>query len=126
VRLLLDSHVALWWLADLPDLGPEASALIAAADDVRVSVVTPWELGIKRVLGKLDFPDDMLDQFAASGFTMLPISASHAFVAPTLPMHHRDPFDRMLIAQAMAEQLTIVTADQQFDLYDIPTVAADA
>ena len=119
MRLLLDSHVALWWLGDDEQLARRARATILAADEVFVSVVTPWELGIKRASGKITFPEDLVPQLIAAGFEMLPIRAEHAVVAPGLAAHHRDPFDRMLIAQAQSERLALVTADKQFEPYDV-------
>jgi PIN domain nuclease of toxin-antitoxin system len=126
VRLLLDSHAALWALIGSDRLGPIARQSILDAELVVVSVVTPWELGIKQALGKLQVPGDMVAAFEASGFEMLSISATHATDAPALPVHHRDPFDRMLIAQATRERLTVVTVDHQFDLYDVETMNASA
>jgi PIN domain nuclease of toxin-antitoxin system len=124
VRLLLDSHVALWWLADDVQLSAAARAAIAGADQVYVSVVTPWELGIKRASGKIDLPDDLVPQLISAGFEMLPIQAEHAVAAPELPAHHRDPFDRMLIAQAITEHLVLVSADQQLALYPVELLDA--
>jgi PIN domain nuclease of toxin-antitoxin system len=124
MRLLLDSHVALWWLNDDLQLGTRARAAIVAADQVYVSVVTPWELGVKRALGKLSFPDGLTALVLAQGFESLPIRSEHAERAPELALHHRDPFDRMLLAQAELEQLRIVTADGQFDAYGIDLLAA--
>lgn len=122
MRLLLDSHVALWWLDGADDLGPESTALIESADEVRFSAVTPWELGIKRALGKLDFPDDLVAALEAAGFEALPITAAHADLAPRLPGHHRDPFDRMLVAQAQLEALRLVSADASLAPYDVDLV----
>lgn len=119
MRLLLDSHVALWWLDDHASLGPRARDAIAAADDVAVSVVTPWELGIKRALGRINYPDGLADELSGCGFRWLEIAVAHAVRAPLLPPHHRDPFDRMLVAQAQLEALTLVTADRSLDPYDI-------
>jgi PIN domain nuclease of toxin-antitoxin system len=126
VRLLLDSHAALWALVDSDRLGPVARQAILDAELVVVSVVTPWELGIKQALGKLHVPDGIVAAFEASGFEMLPVSSRHATDAPALPPHHRDPFDRMLIAQSGCEGLVIVTVDRQFDAYDIKTLNASA
>jgi PIN domain nuclease of toxin-antitoxin system len=123
MRLLLDSHVAVWWLLDI-EVGPRCRQVISSADDVFFSPVTPWELGIKRALGKLDLPADFSDELKGSGFTELPIIRSHANMATSLPPHHRDPFDRMLIAQARAESLTLVSADKAFDLYDVARLDA--
>jgi len=119
VRILLDSHVALWWLEDNTSLGPRSREMIAAADQAFVSAVTPWELGIKRSLGKLSMPDGLVDVLESDGFTMLPITASHAQVAPSLPAIHRDPFDRMLVAQAQLEALVLVSADSALAKYDV-------
>ncbi len=126
MRLLVDSHVALWWLADADELGRRARAAIHEADEVMFSAVTPWELGIKRALGKLRMPDGLPQALVASGFVPLDITVDHAASAPTLPMHHRDPFDRMLIAQATLERLTVVTADDSFAAYGVPVVDARA
>jgi PIN domain nuclease of toxin-antitoxin system len=117
MNLLLDSHVALWWLADDSALGQVAARAIELADVVYVSVVTPWELGIKRAAGKLELDVGLSAELVRVGFKMLPISAEHAERAPDLPIHHRDPFDRMLIAQAELESLVIVTADDALGQY---------
>lgn len=83
------------------------------------SVVTPWELGIKRALGKLTMPGGLAASLQSAGFISLPVSADHAERAPALPDHHRDPFDRMLVAQAQLEALTVVTADHASDPYAV-------
>jgi PIN domain nuclease of toxin-antitoxin system len=124
MNLLLDSHAALWWIRDDPALGPEAISVIDQADQVYVSVVTPWELGIKRAHGKLQFPADLPDVLVRAGMTMLPIAVDHAERAPALPMHHRDPFDRMLVAQAQIEALWIITADDVIRRYDVEVIDA--
>jgi PIN domain nuclease of toxin-antitoxin system len=124
VRLLLDSHVTLWWLGDDTQLGHRARASIADADQVFVSVITPWELGIKRASGKIAFPDDLVAQLIDGGFEMLPIYTEHASAAPALPAFHGDPFDRMLIAQAMSEHVAIVTADKQIKMYEVEVIDA--
>lgn len=126
MRLLIDSHVALWWLEDSPRLGATCRDAIVNADDVYLSVVTPWELGIKRALGKLAFPEDLTSQLLSHGFSGLQIVKAHAERAAVLPLHHRDPFDRMLIAQAQIEQLQLVTADQAFKPYDVDLIEATA
>lgn len=126
MRLLLDSHVALWWLDDAPSLGERARQAISEADDVVFSAVTPWELGIKRALGKLSMPDGIGAALEASGIAPLPITVQHAELAPALPAHHRDPFDRMLVAQAMVESLTLVSADAAFAAYDVDVLDARA
>ena len=126
MRLLVDSHVALWWLEGNDKLGPETRRLLESADEVFFSAATPWELGIKRALGKLDFPDGLTDALVAGGFTELHICAAHGEMAANLPPHHHDPFDRMLIAQASAEALVLVTADRAMQPYDLDLLDARA
>jgi PIN domain nuclease of toxin-antitoxin system len=124
-RFLLDTHVFLWWLGDDPRLGGEARALIADPDNtVFVSAASGWEIGIKRALGKLHAPPDLEREVERNGFTPLPVTFFHGEQAGALPPHHRDPFDRMLIAQAQAEGLLLVTADNHFSAYGIRTFAA--
>ena len=124
-RLLLDTHVLLKALADAPDLAPTVrSAITDSANEVFVSAVSVWEVAIKRALGKLHAPDGMASVVAESGFLELFVTSLHAEQAGGLPMHHRDPFDRMLVAQAQAEGLTIVTADSRIPLYEVRTMAA--
>jgi PIN domain nuclease of toxin-antitoxin system len=125
VRLLLDSHVLLWWLADPPRLHRAAHDAIAdASNEIAVSAVTPWELEIKRSAGRLRAPDDLVPRLKASRFQALPITIEHGVAAGRLPLHHRDPFDRMLIAQAQLEGLTIVTRDPRFAPYSVATMPA--
>ena len=100
-------------------MGPQCRALISHADEAFASAVTPWELGIKRALWKLTMPDGLVEQLASEGFVPLPITAEHAELAPALPPHHRDPFDRMLVAQAQLESLVLVTADTALADYDV-------
>lgn len=88
-------------------------------NEVLVSAATVWEIAIKRAARRLDAPDDLLDAISANSFDTLSISATHALAAGQLPPHHSDPFDRMLIAQARTEALTLVTVDQRFSTYDI-------
>ena len=126
MRLLVDSHVALWWLDGNEALGPTARAELESADEVFFSAVTPWELGIKRSIGKLSFPDGMPEALQESGFLGLPISIAHAVAAAELPPHHRDPFDRMLVAQARAEALVLVTADRTLAPYGVRLLDATA
>ena len=115
-RLLLDTHAMLWFVANDSALSGTARTLIEAADDVFVSLASAWEAAIKVHLGKLtvDAPsaEALFDeQMRANGFTYLPIAPAHVFRAASLPLHHRDPFDRMLIAQALVEGLSLVTRD---------------
>jgi PIN domain nuclease of toxin-antitoxin system len=126
VRLLVDSHVALWWLADDPLLGSGCRRRIESADVVVFSAVTPWELGIRRELGKLEFPGALSTALIDSGFVELAISAVHAERAAVLPPHHRDPFDRMLVAQAQIEELVLVTADRSLQPDDVELLDAQA
>ena len=125
MRLLLDTHTLLWWLLTPGQLSAGAHAAITAPDvAVFVSAASAWEAAIKRALGKLDVPDDLETQIAAAGFTPLSITLAHGTAAGALPLHHRDPFDRLLIAQARAERLTLVTRDAALAVYGIETLAA--
>jgi PIN domain nuclease of toxin-antitoxin system len=125
VILLLDAHTVLWWLADDPTLAADAQRAIAdPASDVLVSAATVWEVGIKRALGKLEAPDDLLDAIDASGFDGLPVTLVDADAAARLPPHHRDPFDRMLVAQATRLGAVIVSRDRAFEPYDCDVLPA--
>jgi PIN domain nuclease of toxin-antitoxin system len=121
VKLLLDSHAFLWWLAEDQKLSPEAREAVAnPAAIVHVSAATIWELAIKAALGKLDLQGaDLVEEIAENDFVELPMTARHSSVAANLPRHHQDPFDRMLIAQAQVEGLTVVTRDPAFRSYGI-------
>jgi len=119
VRLLLDTHVFLWWRDDSRKLRPPARRAIAEAQLVFVSAATAWEAAIKAALGRLQIPDTIEAGVVDSGFEKLPISFSHAESAAHLPPHHADPFDRMLVAQARAEGLTLVTHDRRLAPYAI-------
>ena len=126
MRLLLDSHTLLWSLSDVPRLGEVArEAIRSPGNEVFVSAVSMWELGAKRRKGQLNAPGDLVSIVERRGFTPLPLSLFHAEQATNLPMHHRDPFDRMLVAQAQAEGLTIVTADAALRRYGVRTMPAD-
>ena len=126
-RLLLDTHAFLWWLADDPHLGRRARTRIAdAGNQVFVSAATGWEISIKKGLGKLVAPDDLDAVVEEEGFTHLPISFFHGEQAGALPDHHKDPFDRMLVAQAQAEGLVIVTRDPAIHRYGVRTLNAEA
>ena len=115
MRLLLDTHALLWWLADEGLTTQARDAIADPANLVVVSAASAWEISIKKALGKLAAPDDLEQQVQEGGFSPLPISIAHAIAAGQLARHHEDPFDRMLIAQAFAEGLTIVTRDKRFD-----------
>ena len=118
MRLLLDTHVYLWFLADSPKLSKTARARIADADTVYVSAVSIWEAAIKIGIGTLSAnPDGLLAGIEASGFVELPVLARHAAGISALPNHHRDPFDRLLVAQAICEPLRLLTADKALTKY---------
>jgi PIN domain nuclease of toxin-antitoxin system len=119
-RLLLDTHVFLWWRANDRRLTAPVRRAIASADVVFVSAASAWEAAIKIKLGRLSIPDTMESGVEESGFEKLPILFSHAEASGTLPAHHQDPFDRMLIAQALVENLTLVSHDRRMADYDVP------
>jgi PIN domain nuclease of toxin-antitoxin system len=120
VKALLDTRLLLWWLADDPSLPALAADAISNPDvDVIVSSATAWEMAIKKAAGRLEAPDDLLGALQANGFASLSITVAHAIAAGRLPEHHSDPFDRMLIAQARIEGLTLITVDRRFPEYDV-------
>lgn len=124
MRLLLDTNALLWWLAD-ERLTTQARNAIADPENlVVVSAVSAWEISIKKALGKLAAPDDLEHQVRAGGFTPLPVTVAHGVSAGQLVRHHDDPFDRMLIAQGIAEGLTIVTRDKRFGDYSVALLPA--
>ena len=123
--MLLDTHIVLWWLAGNRErLGAAlAATLRGRADEIVVSAVAVWEASIKRRLGKLEPPlPDLLERLERAETSIMPISARHADHAGGLPLHHRDPFDRLLVAQAQLERLPIVTADRNIRRYDVETI----
>lgn len=118
MRLLLDTHIFLWAVAGSPQLKPSTRKLIEAADEVYVSAASIWEIGIKAGLGKIEAdPHELVAAIESSGFQELPVSAAHAAGVTRLAHHHNDPFDRLLIAQALTEPLKLVTADQMLVKY---------
>ena len=118
MRLLLDTHVYLWWLQDHPKLSKEGRAKIVSATEVYVSSASIWEASIKSGIGKLDVDINMLvSEIEKNDFLELPISAKHAAMVAQLPDIHRDPFDRILIAQALCEPLRLLTADGLLSAY---------
>ena len=122
--MLLDTHVLLWWLQGAP-LAEEAAEKIAdTSNDVIVSAATVWELSIKRQLGKVDMPPDLVEQCRSEGFALLAMDARHADRAGSLPLHHTDPFDRMLVAQAEIDTLILVTRDRALAAYGVHLLAA--
>lgn len=123
-RILLDTHVLLWWLIDSPKLGVTAREMLSAADNVvYVSAASIWEIAIKKSLGKLRAPDNFDHILEQEGFEELPVSVYHAEQAGGLPALHRDPFDRMLVAQAQAEGLLLLSQDKQISAYGIRTAS---
>jgi PIN domain nuclease of toxin-antitoxin system len=119
-RLLVDTHALLRWLVDDPGLSPAARDTIAErTNEPLVSTASVWEIAIKRSLGKLEVPDDLPDRISENGFDWLAVAPQHAWQVGELPAHHRDPFDRLLIAQALVEGLPVVTADARFGAYGV-------
>lgn len=115
---LLDTHVLIWWLTQATELPIEIRRLIEDENKIFfVSIASAWEMAIKRNLGKLETPDDLEEALRQNQFQALPINFMHIEKLAVLPNHHRDPFDRMLIAQAISENLTIITHDSQFQSY---------
>ena len=124
-RLLLDTHALIWWLSDVSELAATARAQIAnPRNDIFVSAITGWEIAVKRAKGKITAPHNLAGLIEEKGVIHLPLTFHHAEQAEDLPMHHRDPFDRFLIAQAQAEKLVIVTRDSRIPLYGVRTLAA--
>lgn len=118
MRLLLDTHAALWWLSDDPRLGAVSAALLDdASNDVLLSAAVVWEVAIKRSLGKLTAPDGFAAILIDAGVAALPVSIAHAEATAQLAWHHRDPFDRMLVAQATVEQAVLVSNDRALTPY---------
>lgn len=122
MRLLLDTHVVLWQLSGERALGSHARAALGSATELRFSVVSFAEIGIKVAVGKLEVPGDFQATVERSGVRTLGLTADHGLQVGVLPVLHRDPFDRLLIAQARAEGLTFVTADERIAAYDVETL----
>lgn len=117
MRLLLDTHVVLWWQTDDRRLGREARKAIATADIVWVSAVSGWEASIKVAQGRLRLDEKFRLLIAVDGFTELPVNLTHTERLLDLPAHHADPFDRLLVAQALAERATLVSHDRALEPY---------
>ncbi len=125
MRLLLDTHAFLWWLSDWEQIASATREAIADPDnEVFVSAVSGWEIAIKKARGRLVAPDNLGAVVEEKGFAHLPLTFEQAERTAALPTHHRDPFDRMLIAQAQAEGLVLVTRDARIPLYDVLTMPA--
>ena len=125
MRVLLDTHFLLWWLADDPALGDQGRAVISTPENlIFFSAASVWEIRIKHAIGKLDLPEDFADVLAGQAFEPLAITVRHAHALQDLPLLHRDPFDRLLIAQARLERLTLLTRDPIIGQYDVATVLA--
>jgi PIN domain nuclease of toxin-antitoxin system len=118
LRILLDTHLLLWWLGSTPELSEQARALISEPENtIFISAVSLWEIWLKESLGKLRLPGDFETRLAAESFESLPLSAAHARQVALLRWHHRDPFDRMLVAQAHVQNLILLTADDRIAPY---------
>lgn len=118
---LIDTHALLWWLGDEKKIPKRIRERIAdPASRVLVSAVSAWEVAIKTALGKLEAPDNLLEIVHASGLEWIPVEPREAYVAGGLPLHHRDPFDRLLVAQAMERSIRVISHDDVFDRYQVP------
>ena len=128
MNILVDTHVLIWWLNDTKRLGRNASAMLSdPANALWMSAVSIWEISIKTALGLLDFqltPERGVELLLEQGFRSLPIGFDHALAVRHLPLHHKDPFDRMLVAQAQCERLTLLSADPKIRAYDVPLLDA--
>jgi len=127
MRLLLDTHAFLWWVDDAPQLSSKArSAVMSEGSECFLSIASCWELAIKAGNGKLRLRESVErfipEQLAMNGFRLLPIDFRHVARVEALPSHHRDPFDRLLVVQALTEKLTVVTADPIFASYGVETL----
>jgi PIN domain nuclease of toxin-antitoxin system len=124
MKLLLDTHVALWWSHAPRKIRASTKRAIERAECVFVSAASVWEVANKVAIGKLKLPGSFADRMRECGFLELSVGYQHAEFLAKLPLHHRDPFDRVLIAQAMIERLTLVTVDENIALYDVAILAA--
>lgn len=119
MRLLLDTHVILWLLSETRRLGARTRIAMRAAEEVAFSVVSFVEIGVKASIGQLAVPDDVDSLIIGMGVRILGLSPSHGLAVGRLPLHHRDPFDRLLVVQAQMEGLTLVTADRHMSAYEV-------
>ncbi|MGQ0623559.1 MAG: type II toxin-antitoxin system VapC family toxin [Sporichthyaceae bacterium] len=125
MKLLLDTHVVLWAWGEPERIAPGALAAILDPANLKVvSAASAWEAAVKSAVGRLELPEDFSHSVAASGFEPLAISVEDALVAGALPVHHRDPFDRMLVAQAQRGEFALVTRDDQLTAYDVAILRA--
>lgn len=124
MRLLLDSQVLVWVMVDDDRLREHVRDAIRSADLVQVSAASVWEIAIKRAQGRLSVPEDLIERIERAGFETLAVTSNHGWLAAALPRHHADPFDRMLVAQAISEGLTIATSDRRMREYGVPVIAA--
>jgi PIN domain nuclease of toxin-antitoxin system len=124
LRQLLDTHLVLWWMeGDVSKISERALAALGSEGmEPVVSAVTVWEVAIKRSLGKVKARAGMLNEIERAGVELLPVTARHADLVASLPLHHRDPFDRLLVAQATAENIPLVTSDKSLRRYDIEVI----
>lgn len=123
MNLLLDTHVLLWWLDDHPSLSEAGRSAIADPNNLIIlSAVVIWEIRIKQALGKLEIAPDFYHVIKKQGFELLSVTSDHAYAVGDLPLHHRDPFDRMIIAQAKLEGFSVITHDLIFKKYGVPVL----
>ncbi|MBG1269193.1 type II toxin-antitoxin system VapC family toxin [Nostoc sp. WHI] len=129
MKVLLDTHIFIWWDSEPEKLSPNILSLLQQTDTkLYVSVVSLWEIQIKSQLGKLTLSqslEDIYDSQSKNGISFLSVIPTHILNLNTLPLHHKDPFDRMLISQALVEGLTLISIDQIFKLYDVPLFSGD-
>jgi PIN domain nuclease of toxin-antitoxin system len=119
VRLLLDTHVVLWQLSGARQLGDHARDVVERASELVFSVVSFAEIGVKAAIGELEVPGDVQAHVLGAGLRVLGLSPEHGLAVAHLPLHHRDPFDRLLVVQAQQEGFTLVTADERLRAYDV-------
>jgi PIN domain nuclease of toxin-antitoxin system len=124
LRQLLDTHLVLWWMeGEVSKISERALATLGSEGmEPVVSAVTVWEVAIKRSLGKVKARGGMLNEIERAGVELLPVTARHADLVASLPLHHRDPFDRLLVAQATAENIPLVSSDESLRRYDVEVI----
>lgn len=126
MRVLIDTHILLWFINDDPQLNQETKALLQSDTDVAVSIASLWEIAIKVSIGKLTLPDSVEKlfpkQLSLNQIELLPIAVSHLQTVSALPFHHKDPFDRLIIAQALVEKIGLVSVDKVFEAYGVNIV----